>query len=176
MWKPSWLVKHAVPANSPDTFNSSNGQIAMGVRVLTTELSLWQHVSHHPQNCSCWEDASHGIATLTALYISYIQEEKSQTSCEIKSDVLKITCTFLSFLSNVILSCLFYHIVFKCTKNICITLHLILLFGFLDIEGNSCTFIVTFRQLCGKIAEKQQTCNSVCNILDRLIMDMSPSL
>lgn len=53
-WKPSWLVKHAVPVNSPDTFNSSDGQIGMGVRVLTTELPPWQHVSLYPQNCVCF--------------------------------------------------------------------------------------------------------------------------
>lgn len=130
MWKPSWLVKHAVPANSPDTFNSSNGQIAMGVRVLTTELSLWQHVSHHPQSCSCWDDASHGIATLTALYISYVQWGKSQISCEIKSDILKITFSFLSLLSDVNLSCISYPIVLNCKLGhlkICITLHFIVL-------------------------------------------------
>lgn len=50
MWKPSWLVKHTVPVNSPDTFNSSDGQIEMGVKVLTTKLPSWQP---RPQNCVC---------------------------------------------------------------------------------------------------------------------------
>lgn len=58
MWKPSWLVRHTVPVNRPDTFNSSDGQIEMGVRVLTTELPPWQHVSHRPQDCGC------GVITL----------------------------------------------------------------------------------------------------------------
>lgn len=47
-----------MPVNRPDTFNSSDGQIEMGVRVLTTELPPWQHGSHHPRDCGC------GVITL----------------------------------------------------------------------------------------------------------------
>lgn len=34
--------------HSPDTFNSSDGQIRMSVRVLTTELPSLQHKIHRP--------------------------------------------------------------------------------------------------------------------------------
>lgn len=67
MWKPSWLVKHTVPVNSPDTFNSSDGQIGMDVRVLTTKLPSWQHVSHHLQNCVCCMMILHDV-DLTFIY------------------------------------------------------------------------------------------------------------
>ncbi len=77
MWKPSWLVKHTVPVNRPDTFNSSDGQIEIGVRVLTTKLPLWQHVTHLLQNCVCCMMVLREVDLLKAFHILCLNKGKS---------------------------------------------------------------------------------------------------
>lgn len=74
MWKPSWLVKHTVPVNRPDTFNSSDGQIGMGVRVLTTKLPSWRHVSHRFQNCVGCMMVLCEVDLLKAFYIFHLSK------------------------------------------------------------------------------------------------------